>query len=141
MKTVDLGGNAVTAAQRKDGKVKAAEIDTNAVGAAKITTDSVGAAELQGVTKSLFCKCVVPNSTATFNVPAGGFLGIGCSIIRVDTNDRAIASLEPGTSSCFTARGELTQIAGQVQIQVANECSVAVSLGAGSEVGIIVFDQ
>jgi hypothetical protein len=128
--TSDLAGNVVTAAKIKDGEVKAAEI----------ATDAVGAAELQGVTKLLFGKCVVNSTDGTRDVPSGANILIVCAISGVDTNDRAIASLDAG-GLCFDVRGVHTLVTNKVTVNLKNDCPFTDELGTGAEISIMVFDK
>jgi len=128
VKSSDLGNNAVTAAKIKDGEVKAAEI----------ATDAVGASEILGVSKLVFGQCKTTSEEGNFLVPANSEFSITCNVPGVDDDDSAIASLNGG-GNCFYILMVDTQAV--VNVVLHNKCSGSAQIGAGVDIGIIVFDK
>ena len=129
VKTADLANNAVTAGKVKDGEIKAAEI----------AADSVGGSELIGVTKLLFGQCAVDSTEGAVTLSPGAGTVIDCTINGVDSDDSAIAQPQIA-GGCFDARASKAET-NQVIVTMFNQCSISTQIGAGQQIGIVVFDK
>ena len=116
------------------------DIKNSQIKAADIATDAVGAAELQGVTKLLFGECTATISSPT---PAHATVTESCNINGVDSDDRAIATLNSASAgaaaNCFEV-SLATPTTNQVGLRLSNDCTSEVTLG-NAKIGIIVYDK
>jgi hypothetical protein len=119
-----------------DGSIQSVDIGNGQVKAADIATDAVGASEIKGVAKLIFAEC--SHSSSSSRAPGESESAL-CSVPGVDLNDDVIAT-KNGGSYCFEIRNVLQLQANQVVVLMANDCTVADSLGNG-KFSIIVFDK
>jgi hypothetical protein len=110
-----------------------------AEGAGEIAADSVGGTELQGLTKLIFGQCVLTNTEATTDVSTHVAMLKVCNIAGTDSDDSVIVTLND-MNICLDDRFVQSQN-GFVRVYIKNECSIEVPPGAGSTIGVIVYDK
>jgi hypothetical protein len=139
VKTDDIAPSAVGSLRIKDNDVKAQDIAPDAVGASELAADSVGGSELQAVTKLLFGQCVLTNSEATSPLSVHVAMTKDCTIAGTDSDDSVIVTLND-MNVCLDD-GLVQSHNGFVRVHIKNECSIEVPPGAGSTIGIVVYDK
>jgi hypothetical protein len=95
---------------------------------------------LQGVTSLLFGECKTDGSEGTTVVPPAFPLAVESSIVGVDGNDNAIASLKAGGNNCFDVSMTETKV-NKVIVHLRNECGASQSIGSDRVIAIVVFDK
>jgi hypothetical protein len=134
------GANTIGSSDIINESILSEDIKNSQVKAADIATDAVGAAEIVGVTNLLFGEC-----TATINSPiqAHSTVTESCNINGVDSDDRAIATLNSATGGVAVNCIEVSlaiPMTNQVGLRLSNDCTNEANLG-DAKIGIMVYDK